>query len=396
MPPPTHEASTGLGVNDVRQPGSTGARPGQALRREARAGRRRPRRAHGHGHGRARPERRRQDHGGAHPDHAHRGRRRARRSWPASTCAPTAPRCAAASASPPRTPRSITLLTGRENLDHARRAAPALAASEAAARAGELLEQFSLTDAGRPGDLGLLGRHAPPARPRRHPRRPTRRCCSSTSPPPASTRAPASSCGTSSTSSSPRAPRSCSPPSTSTRPTGSPTTSWSSTTGRIIAHGDARQLKREVGGDHLARRRRATPRDLADRRRPARPGQRRARPRRRAGPVGQRAHQRRRRRRRRRSPGRWPTPASPSTTSACASPRLDEVFLTLTALRRLERGVGDLTDGACIGMTTTILDPTTGRARRGGPRPPRPRGAARHLGDRPARPRRTCAASPRR
>ncbi len=57
-----------------------------------------------------------------------------------------------------------------------------------------------------------------------------RRCCSSTSPPPASTRPPARRCGMSSPSSPPPAPRSCSPPSTWTKPIGWPTRSWSSTT----------------------------------------------------------------------------------------------------------------------------------------------------------------------
>ena len=155
----------------------------------------------------------------------------------------------------------------------------------------------------RPGDLGLLRRHAPPARPRRHPRRPTRRCCSSTSPPPGLD--PRARIELWARARRPRRPgrhASCSPPSTSRRPTGSPTTSWSSTTGRIIAQGDARSLKRQVGGDHIARRRASTPPTSPTVADLLAPGHRRAAHRRRAGPLGQRAHQRRGRGRRR----TWP------------------------------------------------------------------------------------------
>ncbi len=59
---------------------------------------------------------------------------------------------------------------------------------------------------------------------------PSRRCCSSTSPPPALTRAPGSGCGRRSRRWWPRARPCCSPPRISTRPTGWPTGSWSSTT----------------------------------------------------------------------------------------------------------------------------------------------------------------------
>ena len=58
---------------------------------------------------------------------------------------------------------------------------------------------------------------------------PHRPSCSSTSPPPGSTPPPVRRCGRWSPSSPPPAPRWCSPPNTSKRPTGSPTT-WSSST----------------------------------------------------------------------------------------------------------------------------------------------------------------------
>ena len=59
---------------------------------------------------------------------------------------------------------------------------------------------------------------------------PSRRCCSSTSRPPGSTRAAGSACGRSSPTWCAAARRCCSPPSTSRRPTGWPTRSRSSTT----------------------------------------------------------------------------------------------------------------------------------------------------------------------
>ena len=59
----------------------------------------------------------------------------------------------------------------------------------------ELLERFGLTDAAGRRVAHLLGRHAPPPRPRAQPRRRRRRCSSSTSPPPASTPAAARSLG---------------------------------------------------------------------------------------------------------------------------------------------------------------------------------------------------------
>ena len=60
----------------------------------------------------------------------------------------------------------------------------------------QVLEQLGLAERGRPPGADVLGRHAPPARPRRQPGRRARGCCCSTSRPPASTRAAGSSCGT--------------------------------------------------------------------------------------------------------------------------------------------------------------------------------------------------------
>ena len=77
--------------------------------------------------------------------------------------------------------------------------------------------------------VDVLGRHASPARHRDEPRRAARRCSSSTSRPRGSTPRRASTCGRSSRS-SPRAGRpSCSPRSTSTRPSSSRTASRSCT-----------------------------------------------------------------------------------------------------------------------------------------------------------------------
>ena len=119
-------------------------------------------------------------------------------------------------------------LTAEENLlllarllGHSRR--------RARRRAGELLAAFGLTGAAREQAARLSGGM----------RRkldlaasiivaPT--CCSWTSRPPAWTRAAAAHCGRSSAASWPTGQRCCSPPSTSTRPTSSPTGSPSSTT----------------------------------------------------------------------------------------------------------------------------------------------------------------------
>ena len=82
----------------------------------------------------------------------------------------------------------------------------------------------------RPAGAHLLGRHAAPPRPRAPASSAHPACCCSTSRPPVSTRAAATSCGSRSRTWRRAAPTCCSPPSTSTRPTASPTPSRSSTT----------------------------------------------------------------------------------------------------------------------------------------------------------------------
>ena len=94
-------------------------------------------------------------------------RRRHRPRWPASTSR----RAAAVRRIIGVTGQDATLdelLTGTQNLDAGRRAL-APAPPGARARAAELLERFELTDAAEPHGEDLLGRHAPPPRPRRQP-----------------------------------------------------------------------------------------------------------------------------------------------------------------------------------------------------------------------------------
>ena len=99
-------------------------------------------------------------------------------------------------------------LTGRENLWMFGRLYQ-LPSDESKRRAADLLEQFDLANAARPDGQDLLGRDAPPARPRPARSSAGRGCCSSTSRRPASTRAAGSGCGTSSAASSARARRCC-------------------------------------------------------------------------------------------------------------------------------------------------------------------------------------------
>ena len=221
------------------------------------------------------------------------------------------------------------LLTGRENLTMIGELHH-LGRRRAKARADELLEQFSLADAARPARQGLLGRHAPPARPGRDARRASPRSCSSTSRRPAWTRARATSCGT------------CSTASSTSGATLLLTTQYLEEAdrladdivvvdhGRVIARGDARSLKRQVGGDQLHVVVRATRATSSD-------GRARSS---RASPAPARRSTRRRRSRRR------PTAASdaiaalaeassPSADIAVEDlglrqPTLDDVFLTLT------------------------------------------------------------------
>ena len=198
----------------------------------------------------ARPERRRQDDDGRHPVHPHPRRRRRGPQSAGTTSSPSRTRVRAAIALTGQFSAVDDLLTGAENL---RLMADLLHVGrrEGRRRAADLLERFDLVDAADRVPQHLLRRHAPAARPRdgahgrparRLPRRADHR---------ASTRAAAGPCGTSSARSSPTASRSCSPPSTSRRPTSWPTGSASWTRGRLVAEGTADELKRLVPGGHV-------------------------------------------------------------------------------------------------------------------------------------------------
>ena len=116
--------------------------------------------------GPARAERRRQDDGGADPDHAGPARLRARRRWPGSTCCkhPGEVRRHIGVAAQDAT--LDPLLTGRQNLVLIGELSD-LGRAASRARAKELLAQFELTDAADRVRQGLLGRHAPAAGPGR-------------------------------------------------------------------------------------------------------------------------------------------------------------------------------------------------------------------------------------
>ena len=120
-----------------------------------------------------------------------------------------------------------------------------------AARAEELLEQFELTLRRRPHGEDLLGRHAPPTRPRRQPDGPPAGAVPRRADHRPRPDEPASACGTSSARSSPTAPPCCSPRSTSTRPTRSPTRISVIDHGTVIAEGTAAELKASIGGEQL-------------------------------------------------------------------------------------------------------------------------------------------------
>ena len=152
---------------------------------------------------------------------------------------------------------------------------------------------------------------------------PHRPSCSSTSPPPGSTPPPARRCGRWSPSSPPPAPRSCSPPNTSKRPTGSPTT-WSSCDhGRIAAHGTPAQLKSpDRRQDRPGHHPRAPPRPRC--RQPTRCDRtRRARTRARLVHAGRRRHGRPT------SSPRSPPRSDEMTDLDITSPSLDDVFFHL-------------------------------------------------------------------
>ena len=144
------------------------ARP--ALRRSLGAARRRPRRAAGLGARSARPQRRRQDHRRAHPDHAAAADRGPRRASPATTSSRTRRSSAPSSASPASRPPS-TGCSPRARTSRWSAASITCRERRFAPRAEELLERLSLADAADRLVQDVLRRHAPPARPRRQPRR---------------------------------------------------------------------------------------------------------------------------------------------------------------------------------------------------------------------------------
>ena len=142
------------------------------------------------------------------------------RGWPGSTWSRTPPQLRAQIGLAGQYAAVDENLTGFENLDMVGRLYHLGRKRRRASAHASCSSASTSTDAARPPRQDLLGRHAPPARPRRRARRPTRPCCSSTSPPPASTRAAGSACGRRSRRAWPAAPPCCSRPSTSTRPTG--------------------------------------------------------------------------------------------------------------------------------------------------------------------------------
>ena len=142
------------------------------------------------------------------------------------------------------------LLTARRNLELVGRLYH-LPRAGARRRADELLERLDLADAADRLVQDVLGRHAPPARSRRHARGRAARCCSSTSRPPGWIRTAATTCGTCCASSCATGPRSSSPPSTSRRPTASPTTSSCSTTAAPSPPARPDALKARIGGERI-------------------------------------------------------------------------------------------------------------------------------------------------
>ena len=154
-----------------QQPAVRADRARQDLRRPARRRRGRPRGAPRRGLRRPRPQRRRQDHDAQDARH------------PASRSTAAPARSSATTyGDEPHLVRQLIGVTGQfasvdENLTATENLwlfarLQGLGRTEARARGAHLLEQFDLTEAAQQADLGLLRRHAPPARPRREPDHP--------------------------------------------------------------------------------------------------------------------------------------------------------------------------------------------------------------------------------
>ena len=225
-------------------------------------------------------------------------------------------------------------LTGFENLEMVGRLYH-LGRRVSRARARELLGGVRSRRRRRPARAHLLGRHAPPPRPRRGARRTAAGALPRRADDGARHPQPDRRSGRRSRRSSPRARPCSSPPSTSTRPTASPTGSPSIDQGLVIAEGTPDELKAQVGGDRLEVR-------LEDRGAERR-GDRCARPDRRRAPVarGRLAAGAARAGGAERSPrrsGGSTRPGSASTTSRCADRRSTTSSSTLTGHAAEEDG----------------------------------------------------------
>ena len=193
----------------------------EALRRQGGARRRRPPGAAWRHLRAARPERRRQDHHGPHPHHAAAARRRAgvhrrhRRGRRSARCAHAhrAHRPVRGGRGAPH--RSREHGVRRPPVPHAQGRGPgAVGRAARAVRSGRRRRSCG---------QGLLGRHAPPARHRDEPDRPAVGAVPRRADHRARPAQPARDVGSDRRARAATAPRCCSPPSTSTRPTGWPT-----------------------------------------------------------------------------------------------------------------------------------------------------------------------------
>ena len=128
------------------------------------------------------------------PHHDPEARRRPRRGARHRRRPRTRKRCASASASRASTPRSTRTSPATRTCAWSAGSRTSTE-DDRARRADELLERFELADAADRPVRTYSRRHAAPARPRGRARAPARRCCSSTSRPPASTRRAAPICG---------------------------------------------------------------------------------------------------------------------------------------------------------------------------------------------------------